>query len=146
MLLSVRLPARAPRVSTVEESLMANDFMFRPAFELAGMVRGGEITSRELVEADYEAIERRNGELNAFVTLCEERALAEADAVQAGDDRPLAGVPIGVKDLVALTEGVRTTMGMNAMEDWVPEEDSALVRRLRAAGAIIVGKTNTPEM
>ena len=80
------------------------------------------------------------------MTLCEERALAEADAVQAGDERPLAGVPIAIKDLVALTEGVRTTMGMEAMEDWVPSTDSALVRRLRAAGAIIVGKTNTPEM
>ena len=80
------------------------------------------------------------------MTLCDERALAEADAIQAGDDRPLAGVPIAIKDLVALTEGVRTTMGMNAMEEWVPSVDSALVRRLREAGAIVVGKTNTPEM
>jgi amidase len=125
---------------------MANDLMFRPAVELAGMVRGGEVSSRELVEAAYEAIERRNGELNAFVTLCEERALDEADAVQPGDDRPLAGVPIAVKDLVALTEGIRTAMGMRAMGDWVPDVDSALVRRLRSAGAIIVGKTNTPEL
>jgi amidase len=125
---------------------MANDLMFRPATELAGMVHDGQITARELVEASLEAIEQRNGELNAFVTLCAERALEEADAVKPGDDRPLAGVPIAVKDLVALTEGVRTTMGMNAMEDWVPEEDSALIRRLREAGAIIVGKTNTPEM
>lgn len=125
---------------------MANDLMFRPAFELAGMVRGGEVTSRELVEAAYEAIERQNGELNAFVTLCEERALAEADGIEPGDDRPLAGVPIAVKDLVALTEGVRTAMGMRAMGDWVPDADSALVRRLRSAGAIIVGKTNTPEL
>lgn len=125
---------------------MANDSMFRPATELAGMVHDGEITARELVEASLEAIDQRNGELNAFVTLCAERALEEADAVKPGDDRPLAGVPIAVKDLIALTEGVRTTMGMNAMEDWVPEEDSALIRRLREAGAIIVGKTNTPEM
>ncbi len=125
---------------------MANDLMFRPAVELAAMVRGGEVSSRELVEASYEAIERRNGELNAFVTLCEERALAEADAVEAGDDRPLAGVPIAIKDLVAQTEGIRTTSGMNAMGEFVPEQDSALVRRLREAGAIIVGKTNTPEL
>ncbi len=125
---------------------MAYDLMFRPAVELAGMVRRGEVTSRELVEAAYEAIEQRNGELNAFVTLCEERALAEADAVEAGDERPLAGVPIAVKDLVALTSGIRTAMGMRAMGDWVPQADSALVRRLRGAGAIIVGKTNTPEL
>src|SRR5919204_548224 len=125
---------------------MANDLMFRPAVELAGMVRDGEISSRELVETAFEAIERRNGELNAFVTLCEERALAEADAIEPGDARPLAGVPIAVKDLVALTGGIRCAMGMNAMGDFVPEEDSALVRRLREAGAIIVGKTNTPEL
>jgi amidase len=125
---------------------MPSDLMFKPAVELAAMVRAGEVSSRELVEAAYEAIDRRNGELNAFVTLCEERALAEADAIEPGDDRPLAGVPIAVKDLVALTSGIRCAMGMNAMGDWVPEEDSALVRRLRSAGAIIVGKTNTPEL
>ena len=125
---------------------MANDVTFRPAVELAAMVRDGEVSSRDLVEAAYEAIDRRNGELNAFVTLCRERALDEADAVQAGDGRPLAGVPIAIKDLVALTEGVRTAMGMNAMGDWIPDEDSALVRRLRDAGAIVVGKTNTPEL
>jgi amidase len=125
---------------------MANDSMFRPAVELAAMVRDGEVSSRELVEAAYEAIERRNGELSAFVTLSRERALAEADAVKAGDERPLAGVPIAIKDLVALTEGIRTTMGMRAMGDWVPDQDTALVRRLREAGAIIVGKTNTPEL
>jgi amidase len=125
---------------------MANDLMFRPAAELAAMVCGGEVSSRELVEAAFDAIERRNDELNAFVTLCTEQALAAADAIEPGDDRPLAGVPIAVKDLVALTEGVRTAMGCNAMGDFVPEQDSALVRRLRSAGAIIVGKTNTPEL
>ena len=105
--------------------------MFRPARELAASVRSGEVSARELVESAYEAIERLNGDLNAFVTLCEERALAEADQVSAGDERPLAGVPIAIKDLVAITEGVRTTFGSAAMEDWVPDHDSALVRRLR---------------
>src|SRR6266542_512308 len=107
--------------------MMPSDLMFRPAVELAGMVRDGEVTSRELVETAYQAIERRNGDLNAFVTLCRERALAEADAVEAGDERPLAGVPIAIKDLVALTGGVRTAMGMHEMGDWIPDEDSALV-------------------
>src|SRR5689334_10912948 len=125
---------------------MANDLMFRPAIALASMVYGGDATAREFVESALEAIERCNGELNAFVTLCEEEALAEADAIESGDERPLAGVPIAVKDLVALTGGIRCAMGMNAMGDFVPEEDSALVRRLREAGAIIVGKTNTPEL
>jgi amidase len=80
------------------------------------------------------------------VTTASERALEEADAIQPGDERPLAGVPIAVKDLIALTEGIRTTHGMAAMGDWVPDHDSATVRKLRAAGAIIVGKTNTPEL
>ena len=125
---------------------MSDDLMFQPVTELAASVREGDVSARELVEASLQAIERLNGELNAFVTLCDERALAEADAIEPGDPRPLAGIPIAIKDLVALTEGVRTTMGMNAMEEWVPPIDSALVRRLRGAGAILVGKTNTPEL
>ena len=60
---------------------MVDDLMFRPAGELATAVRAGDVSARELVEASYEAIGRLNGELNAFVTLCEDRALAEADAV-----------------------------------------------------------------
>ena len=125
---------------------MPDDLMFKPATEQAALVRSGEASARELVQASLAAIDRVNNDLNAVVTRCDERALAEADAVQAGDERPLAGVPLLVKDLGALTEGVRTTMGMRAMEDWVPDRDSATVRRLRAGGAIVVGKTNLPEM
>jgi amidase len=125
---------------------MANELMFRPAAELAEMVRAGDVSARELVEEAFDAIGRLNGELNAFVTLSEERALAEADRVQAGDGRPLAGVPIAIKDLGPLTEGIRTTFGTRLLGDWVPDHDSALVRRLRQAGAIVVGKTNTPEL
>ena len=121
------------------------DVLWRSAVEQAELVRSGEVSSRELVDAALAAIEERNGALNAVVTLCAERARAEADAVRAGDERPLAGVPILIKDLIALTEGVRTTMGSAAMEEWTPTQDSALVRKLRGAGAIIVGKTNTPE-
>ena len=73
---------------------MSNDLMFRSATELAALVRSGEVTSRELVEASYGTIGRLNDELNVFVTLCEDRALAEADAVQSGDDRPLAGAEL----------------------------------------------------
>jgi amidase len=124
---------------------MANDLMFRPARELAAAVRSGEVSSRELVEASYSAIGRLNDELNAFVTLCEDRALAEADAIEPGDDRPLAGVPIAIKDLGPFTEGIRTTFGTKLLGDFTPDHDSALVRRIRQAGAIIVGKTNTPE-
>src|SRR3954467_10685105 len=122
------------------------ELLFRPALEQARLVRDGDVTSRELVEASLSAIERLNGELNAFVTLCDERALDEADDVQPGDERPLAGVPIAIKDLTALTGGVRTTAGMRALEDWVPRRDSVLVARLRSAGAIVIGKTNAPEL
>jgi amidase len=125
---------------------MPDDLMFKSAAEQAELVRSGQVRARELVEASLAAIDKLGDELNAVVTRCDERALAEADAVQPGDARPLAGVPLLVKDLAALTEGVRTTMGMRALEDWVPAEDSATVRRLRAAGAIVVGKTNLPEM
>src|SRR3954467_15688126 len=125
---------------------MAADYLTRPATEQAAAIRAGEITSRELVEESLRAIAALNDELNAFVTTAAERALAEADAIDQNDERPLAGVPIAVKDLIALTEGIRTTHGMEAMGDWVPDHDSATVRKLRAAGAVIVGKTNTPEM
>jgi amidase len=124
---------------------MAGELMFKSAIELAAAVRSGEVSARELVDAAYRAIYSLNGELNAFVTLCEERAVAEADAISKGDERPLAGVPVAIKDLGPLTEGIRTTFGTRLLGDWVPDHDSALVRRLREAGAIIVGKTNTPE-
>ncbi|HKN92739.1 MAG TPA: amidase, partial [Thermoleophilaceae bacterium] len=125
---------------------MPDDLMFKSATEQAALVRSGEVKSRELVEASLGAIDSVNDELNAVITRCDERALAEADTVQAGDERPLAGVPLLVKDLAAVTEGIRTTMGMRAMGEWIPDFDSATVRRLREAGAIIVGKTNLPEM
>jgi amidase len=125
---------------------MPDDLMFKSATEQAELVRAGELPARQLVEASLAAIDRLNDELNAVVTRCDGRALAEADAIQSGDERPLAGVPLLVKDLAAITEGVRTTMGMRALDDWIPSADSATVRRLRAAGAIVVGKTNLPEM
>jgi amidase len=125
---------------------MTTELLWRSATEQAALVRSGETSSRELVEESLRAIVELNDDLNAFVTTVAERALAEADAVRAGDERPLAGVPIAIKDLITLTEGIRTTNGMSAMGDWVPSQDSATVRKLRAAGAIIVGKTNTPEL
>ena len=80
------------------------------------------------------------------MTVCGEWALAEADRVGVGDERPLCGVPVGIKDLLSATEGVATTEGSFGFPDWVADYDSAHVRRLRQAGAIVVGKTNTPEL
>ncbi|HEX8052266.1 MAG TPA: amidase [Thermoleophilaceae bacterium] len=118
----------------------------RPALEQAAAVRAGEVSARELVEASLAAIERLDGDVNAFVTLVPERALAEADAIGPGDARPLAGVPMAIKDLGPVTEGIRTTFGTSLSGDWIPPFDSALVTKLRAAGAVIVGKTNAPEL
>jgi amidase len=116
------------------------------AVEQARLVRTGAVSARELAEASIGAIERRNGVINAFVGLCEERALAEADQIHPGDPRPLCGVPVGIKDLLSATEGLATTEGTLAVADWVADHDSSHVRKLRSAGAIIVGKTNTPEL
>lgn len=124
---------------------MNRDALSRPAREQAELVRSGQVSSRELVEAALEAVADRDGDTNAFVLTSAERALVEADAVGSGDARPLAGVPIAIKDL-ALTEGLRTAFGTRASGDFVPQADSSAVRRLREAGGVVVGKTSTPEL
>jgi amidase len=116
------------------------------AVRQAELVRSGELSARELVQASLEAIERLDPAVNAFALVCPERALAEADEVRPGDDRPLCGVPLAVKDLLGATDGLPTAHGSAAFGDWVADHDSAHVRRLREAGAIVVGKTNTPEL
>ena len=104
------------------------------------------VSSREVVTATLAAIERE-ADLGAFLTVDPEGALAAADAADrrlaSGETAPLLGVPIGVKDLHE-TRGLRTTYGSLAFRDNVPAEDCIPVERLRAAGAVIVGKTNTP--
>jgi amidase len=112
----------------------------------AAAVRAGEISARELVEASLAEIERRDPQIGAFVALCADRALAEADAIRTGDPRPLCGIPIALKDLLSASEGLPTTHGSNGLGDWVAEHDTHHVRRLREAGAIVVGKTNSPEL
>ncbi len=113
------------------------------------MMMDSEITSVELTEASLRRIGELDGQLNAFITLDEEGALAaaaECDRQLADGAEPglLHGIPICVKDL-ELTNGLRTTLGCSAFEDWVPDFDSAVVERLRASKAVILGKTNTPE-
>ena len=124
---------------------MRLDPLSRSAAEQAALVREGRLSARELVDAALAAIERAGPGLNAFVLTCPERARAEADAIGPGDPRPLAGVPIAIKDLIVLTEGLRTANASRSLGDWAPDADSGPVARLRAAGAIVVGKTNTPE-
>jgi Asp-tRNA(Asn)/Glu-tRNA(Gln) amidotransferase A subunit family amidase len=120
------------------------------ATALAAMVRGGEVSAREVVHAYLERIEAHNGDLNAIVTLRADEALVDADGVDrrlargGADDLPLAGVPFTVKDLIA-TRGVRTTAGTPFLRDWVPRADATAVARLRDAGGVLLGKTNCPE-
>lgn len=119
-----------------------------PAAELRRRMDDGSLTPTGLVEASLEVIERRNPELNAVVTLSEwaledARELERRDA--AGEPRgALYGLPAGIKDVTEVG-GMRTTYGSPMYADNVPEEDALVVRRLREAGAIVLGKTNTPE-
>jgi amidase len=121
----------------------------RPATELAALLRAREISARELLEASLDRIERLNPALNAVVTLDPEGARAAADAADAALASgaavgPLHGLPVAHKD-THLTAGMRTTWGSPLFADHVPEQDELVVARLRAAGAIRVGKTNVPE-
>ncbi len=120
------------------------------ARELTAAMRKRELSAREVMTWHLERIEAVNPRVNAIVSLRPEAALAEADAADdraaGGGERlgPLHGLPIAIKDLED-TAGIRTTYGSAAFADNVPAVDSLVVGRLRAAGAIVVGKTNTPE-
>ena len=107
-------------------------------------MRAGELSARELVDASLEAIERLDRSINAFTYVDPDGARAAADAVSAGDERPFAGVPIAIKDNRAVA-GMPITMGSDLWAGVVSPVDAFLVRRLRAAGFVIVGKTNMPE-
>lgn len=114
------------------------------------MLRSGRVTSRALTQMMLQRIERFNPSLNAFITVTADQALAAAAAadrelVQGIDRGPLHGVPIAIKDLCA-TAGVRTTGGSPLFSDWVPASDATVVRRLREAGAVMLGKTNLHEL
>ncbi len=118
---------------------------FLSATEQARLVRAGEVSSVELVQLYLQRIERLDPELNSFVTVRGEAALADArESDERSGDAPFRGVPIAVKDLTA-TAGTRTTYSCSALADNVPDFDTAVVRRIRGAGFVIVGKTNTPE-
>ncbi len=117
---------------------------------IAADIRAGRLTSRQITEACLARIEAVNPEINAVVRQVPGRALAEADALDAeaarGEFRgPLHGVPITIKDSLD-TEGIVTTGGTRGREQHLPERDAPVVARLRAAGAVLLGKTNTPEL
>jgi amidase len=128
---------------------LATELNWRPATELARLIRRKALSPVELLRAHLQAIERLNPKINAICTLAAESAMAAArraeQIMMSGDEVGLLhGVPIGIKDLTP-TAGIRTTFGSPLHADHVPDEDAAVVTRLKQAGAIVVGKTNTPE-
>ena len=128
----------------MSDATAAADLMFRPVGELAGLVRSGELSARELVQSSLDRIEALDGEVNAFVDVWAEEALADADAIGPGDERPFAGVPIAIKNNRAV-EGRRLTYGADLFGDFRAPMDHNVVRRLKAAGFVLVGSTTLPE-
>jgi amidase len=125
------------------------DLCFLPATALRQLYRTRAVSPLEVMQAVLARIDRVNPRVNAYVTLDRERALAAAKKATAALRRgrrlgPLHGVPVSIKDLTP-TEGIRTTWGSKIFEHHVPEADALTVERLKQAGAIVVGKTNTPE-
>jgi len=125
------------------------DLCFTDAVDLARMIRTRQVSASELVSAFLGQIERLNPEVNAICTLLPDRASRQAESADRALARgepigPLHGLPIAVKDLVE-TKGIRTTSGSPIYRDFIPDRDALQVERLKAAGAIIIGKTNVPE-
>ena len=125
------------------------ELAFTPAWRLRELVAAREVSPVEVTEHLLRRIEALNPTLHAYLTVCAEEALAEARAAEGAVLRrealgPLHGVPLSVKDLLP-TRGVRTTYGSLAFRDHVPDRDAIAVERVRAAGAVILGKTNTSE-
>jgi len=125
---------------------VSRELAFAPALELAARVRAREVSPVELVQVYLDRIERLDPQLDAFVTVDADGALAAARAAEASpSDAPFHGVPLSVKDLHE-TAGLRTTYSTRALAEFVPQADAAVVRRLRDAGFVVLGKTNTPEL
>lgn len=130
--------------------MVNEELCYLPATEMASRIKRGDLSPVELVDAHIERIEAREDDLNAFITLLTEQAREEAKeaerAVQtAAELGPLHGVPIAIKDMLWTIEGVPNTKGAKPLENVVAEETAIGVQRLRDAGAIVVGTTNTPE-
>ncbi|MEC9290757.1 MAG: amidase, partial [Chloroflexota bacterium] len=128
---------------------MSAELAFMSAVDLARNIRQKRVSSLEATENFFERINRLDSRLNSYLALRYDQALDDAraadESVQRGSELgPLHGVPISIKDL-ELTKGVTTTMGSALFRDRVPDIDSIVVERVKASGAIILGKTNTPE-
>ena len=127
----------------------SGELAFAPGYELRRLLDSREVSSVELTEMFLGRIEELNPILNAFLTVCGEEAVASArladERIGRGDGvGPLLGIPVSIKDL-EVTKGIRSTMGSLAYRDYVPKIDSITSERVRRSGAVILGKTNTPE-
>jgi aspartyl-tRNA(Asn)/glutamyl-tRNA(Gln) amidotransferase subunit A len=127
----------------------SNELCFTPAVRLKELIRARDVSPTEIVTAVLEQIDRVNPHVNAYCTLTAEQALIDAKNVESRMAKgelvgPLAGIPVSIKDLMRM-KGVRSTSGSRVFRDYIGEEDAPTVERLKAADAIIVGKTNTPE-
>src|SRR5262245_35745075 len=128
----------------------ANEICRMDAVTLADKIRTKQLSPTEVTEAVLARMEKLNPVLGAFCTPSPDVARAQAKAIEADimagkSVGPLAGVPVGIKDLV-YTKGIKTTSGSIIYKDFVPTEDDVVVERLKAAGAVIIGKTNVPEL
>src|SRR5262249_58554656 len=133
--------------------MTSHELCFLSATELVQRIRRRDVSCEQVMRAHIDQIQRVNPSVNAIVTFVPEQALSAARAADAALARqqapapeaaPLYGLPIAHKDLV-LTKGMRTTFGSPLFRDFVPDTDSLVVERLKAGGAITLGKTNTPE-
>ena len=125
---------------------MSDELAFAGVLDLAARIRAREVSPLELVDLYLERIERLDPQLNAYVTVDADGARAAARAAERTDaGAPFHGVPLSIKDLHE-TAGLRTTFSTKAYADYVPDFDQAAVRRLREAGFVFLGKTNTPEL
>jgi len=142
--------AAAPLLAgSLEAETDASSICFNSAVEMARLIRTKKLSAREALAAHLKQIERVNPKVNAIVTLVPEMAAlaaAKADEMQARKETlgPLHGLPVAHKDLVE-TRGIRTTFGSTLFRDYVPKENDLVVERMQRAGAITIGKTNTPE-
>jgi len=125
------------------------EICYLSAVEMAKAIRAKELSPVEIMGAVLNRIERINPKINAYCTIVAESAMKQAEQAEAMVTRgeklgPLHGVPVSIKDLI-FTRGIRTTAGSKIYQDFVPQQDAIAVERLKAAGAIIIGKTNTAE-
>ena len=131
--------------SAIEE----RELSFTPAYKLVDMIRSKKLSPVELMEVTLKRIKEINPKLNAYLTVAHDEAMraaqeAEQAVITGSNLGQLHGIPVSIKDLV-ITKNLRTTLGSLVYKDFVPENEGTMVQRLKAAGAIILGKTNAPE-